>query len=193
MRLHLKFLKPVDEFSVVIDGDEMWLDLPGKRQQVMPVTEVVIEEKQRKPGRPKKASDLHRFDEWYALYPRKVARGGAEQAWRKLNPTDEMVETLIRAVKLQEFRKDDPAFIPHPATWLNGKRWMDEVGSTPTIETPYANKPWGAFIKQGNLAEVLNLMVSVGLDDADEVGSRFQEDTLEAVCDWLWQFKGVGV
>jgi hypothetical protein len=31
---------------------------------------------------------------------------------------------------------EDPQFIPHPATWLNQKRWEDEPASNVTTFTP---------------------------------------------------------
>lgn len=142
----------------------------------------------------KMTSDLHRFDEWYKAYPRKSNRGQAEKAWLKLQPDDTLIDTMLRAVEIQkksaDWTKDGGTFIPHPGTWLNNKRWLDEVaGYIPTESLPWAHKPWAAFIKEGQPHEVLNLMVSVGLDDADAVIDNLQEDGLEATCDWLWSMR----
>lgn len=150
---------------------------------------VPLPPKQRKPR--KRNSGLYRFDEWYAHYPRKTNRGLAEKVWAKMQPDDILIDTMIRAIELQrkspDFLKDGGAFIPHPSTWLNGKRWLDEIpGTQPTEELPYAHKPWGAFIKENQPHEVLNLMQSVGLDDTEAVLEKWLEDGLEATCDWLW-------
>lgn len=73
---------------------------------------------------------VQKFDEWYAHYPKKVGKAQALKAFKKLKPSDELVATMIDAVKAQcksdNWRKDNGQFIPHPSTWLNGKRWEDE-------------------------------------------------------------------
>lgn len=221
MRLELIFKSPVDCLTVVVDGNKMLLDIPEvieapKPEQPelgeTPVPYVSFDkaelleligkapETPKRRGRPpgKVQSKLHRFDEWYALYPRKTARGNAEKAWALLKPSDELIDTMIAALKVQReqpaWTKDGGAFIPHPATWINGKRWMDELpaGAAQT-ETPllYPGKPWAAFIKKGTMAEVLNLMAQVGVDDPDAVEERLEFDGVEQVCDWLWSFRGV--
>ena len=41
------------------------------------------------------------------------------------------LEVLLTAIEKQkesaQWSKDNGQFIPHPTTWLNGKRWEDEV------------------------------------------------------------------
>ena len=70
------------------------------------------------------------FCRWYNVYPNKKARGAAERAWGKLAPDPDLVATLIAAVEVQaqsrEWTRDGGAYIPHPATWLNNRRWEDE-------------------------------------------------------------------
>ena len=42
-----------------------------------------------------------------------------------------LVETILRALKAQasceQWTRDGGAYIPYPATWLNGRRWEDEL------------------------------------------------------------------
>jgi hypothetical protein len=73
------------------------------------------------------------FEEWWAFVWLKVGRGQAEKAFRKVN-TPEMFEAVMEATKKQAvvFLAREPQFRPHPATWLNGKRWLDEA---PKVET----------------------------------------------------------
>lgn len=70
------------------------------------------------------------FCSWYKVYPNKKARGAAERAWGKLAPDADLVATMAAAVEIQaqsrEWTRDNGAYIPHPATWLNGRRWEDE-------------------------------------------------------------------
>lgn len=49
----------------------------------------------------------------------------------KLNLTDELQQTILAALekhkKSEDWKKDAGKFIPYPATWLNGRRWEDEL------------------------------------------------------------------
>jgi hypothetical protein len=55
-------------------------------------------------------------------YPRKVAKGAAVKAW----PGDEHLPAILAALAWQAKNWTDPKFIPHPATYLNQRRWEDE-------------------------------------------------------------------
>jgi hypothetical protein len=73
------------------------------------------------------------FEGFWRCWPKKVARADAEKVWRKLRP-DAATQVLIlgavsRQARSPDWTKDDGKFIPHPATWLNGRRWEDEVGA----------------------------------------------------------------
>lgn len=67
------------------------------------------------------------FENFWKLYPRKIAKGNAEKAWEKIKPDEKLVADIIAAIAKQKPTWTDPKFIPHPATWLNGKRWLDGV------------------------------------------------------------------
>lgn len=71
------------------------------------------------------------FDAFWAAYPRHVDKQKARRAWAKLKPDGPLVEVILRAVKAQaaceQWTRDGGAYIPYPATWLNGRRWEDEL------------------------------------------------------------------
>ena len=70
------------------------------------------------------------FDEWYATYPRKKGRGAAAKAYakaRKQATADQLTDGLAAAVTDWTRRATKPEYIPHPATWLNQQRWLDEA------------------------------------------------------------------
>ncbi|WP_122518643.1 helix-turn-helix domain-containing protein [Pseudomonas viridiflava] len=71
------------------------------------------------------------FDAFWMLYPRKVGKEKALKAWQKLQMTHALYELIVSAlanhVLTPGWTKDGGQFIPHAATWLNGKRWEDEV------------------------------------------------------------------
>jgi hypothetical protein len=70
------------------------------------------------------------FDQFWSIYPKKVAKGAAEKAWRKIRPDGQLAGAIFAAVEKAKsnpsWRKDGGQFIPHPATWLNQRRWEDE-------------------------------------------------------------------
>lgn len=68
------------------------------------------------------------FDEFWKNYPNKKAKPAALRAWKKIKPGE--IETLMAGLIQQcktIFLKDDGKFIPHPATWLNNRRWEDGI------------------------------------------------------------------
>ncbi len=89
------------------------------------------------------------FAIWYAKYPRKVGRGAAEKAWRRLTADDKLLALSALPAHIERWRIAATLweYIPHPASWLNGQRYADEfpnsighqqrsVGSQGVIEKP---------------------------------------------------------
>jgi hypothetical protein len=73
--------------------------------------------------------DRHGFAEFYQVYPRHVARGAAERAYRRIVKNGEATEADLLAGAMRYAAAHDgkdPTYTKHPATWLNGKCWLDE-------------------------------------------------------------------
>lgn len=89
------------------------------------------EDKDQKPYGDDAVDPAELFARFWALYPRKVSKDAARKAWDKLDLSAELFETMIQALGAQslsaDWTKDNGQFIPHASTWLNGKRWEDEV------------------------------------------------------------------
>lgn len=79
----------------------------------------------------KKSADMDGFALFWQEYPRKAAKAAALKAWQKLNPSPELVERILDHVRdhkrSQDWIKDGGQFVPHPATFLNGRRWEDDI------------------------------------------------------------------
>jgi hypothetical protein len=78
------------------------------------------------------------FEKFYSAYPRKISKPNAEKAWKKQKCVlSEVMPALQKQMKLW----NDPQFIPHPATWLNGRRWEDDLTtkSIPPQQSAYKN------------------------------------------------------
>ncbi len=72
------------------------------------------------------------FEQFYQAFPRHVGRGDAERAYwrsRKLASADQILDGARRYANAR--RGEDQKFTKHPATWLNGKGWLDEIGGSP--------------------------------------------------------------
>ncbi len=70
------------------------------------------------------------FASFWSAYPRKQAKAEAQKAFDKLAPDDELrariVAALVVQARTEQWQRDGGKFIPHAASWLNGKRWLDE-------------------------------------------------------------------
>lgn len=73
-------------------------------------------------------SDPGRFEEFWAVYPRRVAKANAEKAWHKAIRTADPPVIIDAARAFAAIKaNEDKQFIPYPATWLNQKRWLDDL------------------------------------------------------------------
>ena len=69
-----------------------------------------------------------RFDEFWNVYPRKIGKGQARNAWAKAVGKVEDAQTIVDGAKAQaKTLASKGEFCPHPSTWLNGERWADET------------------------------------------------------------------
>lgn len=78
----------------------------------------------------------HGFDEFWETYPRKVGKPAALRAFKAAaKGPRERAETILDGLVTwrQAWKRAGTAiaFIPHPATWLNQRRWED----TPDLDT----------------------------------------------------------
>ncbi|WP_460093725.1 YdaU family protein [Pseudomonas sp. S2_B03] len=99
------------------------------------------------------------FPKFWKMYPNKKGKAAAEKAWKKLKVTADLfgqiAEGLAAQVICEAWVKDGGQFIPHPATWLNGKRWEDEVKVASNVHqfpqsrhTGFAERDYHAGLKQ---------------------------------------------
>lgn len=81
---------------------------------------------------PKTTAPPNGFDEWWAMYPRKKGKGQAIKAYRLAlkKTTVEVLRTGLEA-QLPEMMANEPTYVPHPTTWLNGERWGDVLDTIP--------------------------------------------------------------
>lgn len=70
------------------------------------------------------------FKAFWSVYPKKAGKDAAKKAFAKRKFDELAFVKVMEALNEQRFseqwKKDGGQFIPHPATWLNQGRWMDE-------------------------------------------------------------------
>lgn len=100
----------------------------------------IKEEKQVKEKSKAENKQQEYFSIFWASYPKKVGKGAAEKSWKKIKPTKDLLEKMLNAIETakqsMQWNKDNGQYIPNPATWLNQKRWEDEI----IIDNKYSNK-----------------------------------------------------
>lgn len=90
-------------------------------------------------------NEITYFERFWSCYPRKVGKGNAEKSWKKLTPDEPLFTKIVLAIdaqvrhrrKIEELNRGQTnerykKFLPdwpHPATWLNQQRWLDELQS----------------------------------------------------------------
>jgi hypothetical protein len=94
-------------------------------QGAIPETETEREERERQK---QLALDVKLgFIEFWKCYPKKIAKPNAEKAWMKIAPDVDLSKRIIHAISEQKLLEREEQFIPYPASWLNARRWEDDL------------------------------------------------------------------
>ena len=83
---------------------------------------------------------------------------GRAKAWAKLQPDEQMQAAILAGVERdkgsEQWTRDGGRFVPHPATWLNGRRWEDEAPTQGTSASgPTAWWMRAGFATEGDAAD----------------------------------------
>lgn len=71
------------------------------------------------------------FESFWKLYPRKVGKPAACRAWLKMEGDkywDAIRANIVMRLSTEQWERtpDRIQYIPHPTTYLNQRRWLDE-------------------------------------------------------------------
>lgn len=79
-----------------------------------------------------------RFDSFWQIYPRKDAKSKAKEAWAKLERLEmdtglilRILEAVAAHKRTEQWQRENGRFIPMASTWLNQRRWEDELPKEP--------------------------------------------------------------
>lgn len=109
--------------------------------------------KNRKEEEKNRKEYMHKiFEKFWSEYPKKVGKPKAEAIFEKLNVEDALLEKMLNSIKIakntEQWKIEKGKFIPYPATWLNQKRWEDEIDvccSEENNSTAAVQAPKGVF------------------------------------------------
>ncbi len=84
-------------------------------------------------------NDSDDFGAFWSVWPKKVAKEAAIKAWRSLAADGDLVLRIVADVaarsKSVDWTKEDRKYVPNPASYLNGRRWEDELPKSASPET----------------------------------------------------------
>lgn len=121
-----------------LDKDRLDKDRLGKNNtpSISPSTSQNIEGVKEKQSKKKSEISDELFERFWKVYPRKVGKKKAKEAFIKIKPNEELVNFMVDAIDKQkrslDWKKNDGQYIPNPTTWLNQGRWDDELRKDPT-------------------------------------------------------------
>lgn len=68
------------------------------------------------------------FETFWTAYPRKESKAQAKKSFAKVNVSmDELLQALETQKQSDQWRRDGGQYIPYASTWLNQRRWEDEI------------------------------------------------------------------
>lgn len=93
------------------------------------------------------------FDEFWCAYPKKMNKERARCAFVRIKPSEQLFAQMLEALRKHKQSKQwqDAQYIPYPSTWLNGKRWEDELeeADEPSNSTFNTDEFFQAAVQRG--------------------------------------------
>lgn len=120
--------KEAERTSTLPEPPADCLSLPLQNEQTEP----------KRPAKRKPTGTDPDFDVFWAAYPKKEGKADALKAWGRNGRAE--LPVLLKALEAQkgseQWSKNGGKYIPHASTWLNGRRWEDEVAAGPGLDEP---------------------------------------------------------
>lgn len=110
------------------------LDIVSKLSHWLEQDDISVISERYQDGPPETETEKRRdrdvaFDLFWNEYPNRKAKANAVKAWGRV--PEGLYPTVMNALRVQansaDWKKDAGKYIPHAATWLNGKRWEDSA------------------------------------------------------------------
>lgn len=79
------------------------------------------------------------FEEFYTNYPKKRSKELVLKWFLKNKPNKTLFETIMEKLKVykktRQWQEENGKYIPYPSTWLNQKRWEDEIAKGDIVKS----------------------------------------------------------
>jgi hypothetical protein len=126
--------KPLNPFWLSLKGRDNTPGLPPvypqSKVKESKVKESKVKEREVNPLSAQSADD-DRFTQFWNQYPRHEKKKNAQEAFKRINPQngtfEKIMESLAKFKMSEQWTRDGGKYIPHPTSWLNGRRWEDEI------------------------------------------------------------------
>ena len=86
------------------------------------------------------------FERFYSAYPKKKKRAKVLSWFLKHQPSCELVDKMLEAVKQQSFtidwQKANGKYIPHPCSWLSAEAWENEIDPSEIADISEKSTSW---------------------------------------------------
>ncbi len=92
-----------------------------------------VDHNSQRKGKERKGKEIYtlNFISFWKKYPRKEGKGSAFKAYQNIKNPKPTLKLILSSLKkhcqLEQWK--DKQFIPHPSTWINQRRWEDELDS----------------------------------------------------------------
>jgi len=77
---------------------------------------------------------IHRFEEFWDLYDKKLERRKCENKWKKLSSDDK--ESIMQFIPIYKKSVSSKQYLKHPFTFLNSRIWEDDWNNYKADERP---------------------------------------------------------
>jgi len=92
------------------------------------------------------------FDAFWTAYPRGAGKVSAVKAWTKLKPADRnaAMAALPQHMAVWRAQKRGMDKVPHASTWLNQRRWEDDLRGEQRVTSSAGDNPFLTILREGN-------------------------------------------
>lgn len=118
-----------DKIIDIRDKENRGEDTKRESLSAVPRTAGDSEKKTRKPKSRLKETENPMFNRFYEAYPKHVSGDYAKKCFERINPDEELLQTMLAAIERQKKTEQwqNIRYIPNPSTWLNERKWKDEI------------------------------------------------------------------